>query len=43
MNLEFSQQFKKNTRLQNFMKLIPLATELFLSDERTDGRTDRRI
>jgi gamma-glutamylcysteine synthetase len=41
MKLEFSQQvFSKNTEISSFMKIRPVATELFHANGRTDGRTD---
>jgi len=38
MKLQISRQiFEKNTRVQNFKKMLPMGTELF----RVDGQTDR--
>jgi hypothetical protein len=40
-NLNFLDRFFKNLRISNFMKLPPVAAELFNADERTDGQKDR--
>jgi len=39
MKLEFSRQFffSKNNQISNFMKILPVGTEIF----HADGRTDR--
>jgi hypothetical protein len=38
--LLFSTEFsKKNTQIPNFMKIRPLAAQLFLADGRKDGQT----
>jgi len=40
MKLESSQHiFEKNTQIPNFMKIRPVAAELFHADGRTDGHT----
>jgi hypothetical protein len=39
-------RFVRNTQISNFMKICPIATELFqrnaCKDRQTDGRTDRK-
>jgi hypothetical protein len=43
MKLDFSRHiFEKNTEIPNFMKIRPMESELFHSDIRTEGRTERR-
>ena len=41
MKLEFVDEFSKNN-VSNFMKIRPVAAELFSADWGTDGLTDRR-
>jgi hypothetical protein len=36
MNIEFLDTFEKNTRISNFMKVLPVGTELFHADGQTD-------
>jgi hypothetical protein len=36
MKLPFSRQIFENTQMSNFMKLRPVAAELFHADRRTD-------
>jgi len=38
----FSTDFHQNPSISNFMKIRPVAAELFHADGRTDGWTDRR-
>jgi hypothetical protein len=35
------QRIFKNTQISNFMKIRPVVAELFHTDRRTDGKTDR--
>jgi hypothetical protein len=40
MKVKLSRQnFEKNTQISNVMKILPLGTQLFHADRRTDGRT----
>jgi hypothetical protein len=42
MTLEFSlDRVSKKAQTSNSIKIRPVGAELFLADERTDGRTDR--
>jgi hypothetical protein len=34
-------KFKKNPRLSNYIKILPLGAELFVTDGRTDGQAAR--
>jgi len=36
MKLEFSRQIFENTKISNFMKILPRGAELFHEDGRTD-------
>jgi len=35
-DFNFLGRFSKNTHIQNFMKILPVGAELFLTDGRTD-------
>jgi hypothetical protein len=39
MKLVFFDRFSKNTWILNFMKIRPVAAELFPADEHSDNRT----
>ena len=36
----FSADFRKSTQISNFMKILPVETELFQVEGRTEGQTD---
>jgi len=40
MELNLLDRFLKNTQISNFMKIRPVAAELFHANGRTDGQTD---
>jgi len=42
MKLEFFDRFSKNSVISNFMKILPVGTELFCADRRKDGQTGMR-
>lgn len=39
---KFFDRFSKKTQTSNFMKILPVRAELFHSDGRKDGETDRQ-
>ena len=42
MNTEFFRQISEKNQISDFRKIRPVGTELFYTDGKTDGRTDRR-
>jgi hypothetical protein len=40
MKLDFTESFPKNIEIPNFMKIRPVAAELFHADGRTDGHDE---
>jgi len=43
MNLEFWQVLEKNHKIWNFIKILPVATELFHADGQKDGQKRRSL
>jgi hypothetical protein len=41
LNFDFFDMCSKDTEISNFMKILPMAAELFHADGRTDGKTGR--
>jgi hypothetical protein len=42
INLNFFNVFSSNSQIPNFVKILPVGTELFHADGRTDRETDRQ-